>query len=40
LLASNRDLKEKLTCNGQVLARSFDYDEIAKRLLNSVWQEM
>jgi len=37
LLASNRELKEKLACNGQAFARNFDYDEIAKGLLNSIW---
>jgi len=39
LLASNRELKERLTRNGQALARNFDYDEIAKRLLNAIWQK-
>jgi glycosyltransferase involved in cell wall biosynthesis len=39
LLASDRGLREKLVCNGQILAKNFDYDEIAKRLLNSVLQE-
>ncbi|MCC6018710.1 MAG: glycosyltransferase family 4 protein [Candidatus Verstraetearchaeota archaeon] len=39
LLVSNRELKEKLACNGQVLAQNFDYDEIAKRLLNSIYQK-
>jgi len=39
LLASNQELEEKLTRNGQVLAQNFNYNEIAKRLLNSIWQE-
>jgi glycosyltransferase involved in cell wall biosynthesis len=39
LLASDRGLREKLVCNGQILAKNFDYDEIAKRLINSVPQE-
>jgi len=34
LLASDRELREKLGCNGQMLAKNFDYDEIAKRLLD------
>jgi glycosyltransferase involved in cell wall biosynthesis len=34
LLASDRELREKLVCNGQMLAKNFDYDEIAKRLLD------
>jgi glycosyltransferase involved in cell wall biosynthesis len=39
LLASDRELREKLICNGQILAKNFDYDEIAKRFINSVSQE-
>jgi glycosyltransferase involved in cell wall biosynthesis len=39
LLASDRGLREKLVCNGQMLAKNFDYDEIAKRLIDSVPQE-
>jgi glycosyltransferase involved in cell wall biosynthesis len=38
LLASDRGLREKLVYNGQMLAKNFDYDEIAKRLIDSVPQ--
>jgi len=39
LLASDRELREKLVCNGQILAKNFDYDETAKRLINYLQQE-
>jgi glycosyltransferase involved in cell wall biosynthesis len=39
LLVLKQELKEKLARNGQILARKFDYNEIAKNLLNSILAE-
>jgi glycosyltransferase involved in cell wall biosynthesis len=39
LVISDSKLREKLSRNGQILARNFNYNEIAKRLLNSIWRD-